>query len=48
MKTKTWPRIDIEKETESIIGLFSDSILNSSILLVYQLTNNDNMNRDHE
>ena len=22
MKTTTWPRIDIEKETESIIGLF--------------------------
>ena len=22
MKTTTWPRIDIERETESIIGLF--------------------------
>ena len=48
MKTTTWPRIDIEKETESIIGLFSDSILNSSILVGYQLTMNENMNRVHE
>ena len=33
---------------ESIIGLFSDSILNSSIFVVYQLTMNENMNRVHE
>ena len=48
MKTKTLPRIDIEKEMESISGLFSDSILNSSILVVYQLTMNENKNRVHE
>ena len=35
MKATTWPTIDIEKETESIIGLFSDFNLNSSILVVY-------------
>ena len=42
MKTTTWPRIDIEKETESVIGLFytrslffvcSISDLHSSIVL---------------
>ena len=48
METTTWPRIDIKKETESIIGLFSDFILNSSILVVYQVAMNENMNRVHE
>ena len=38
MKTTTWPRTGIEREKESIIGLFSDSILISSILVVYQVT----------
>ena len=35
--TKTWPRIDIEKETESIIGLFYTRSLFfvCSILVLY-------------
>ena len=38
MKTTTWPRTSSEREKESMIGLFSDSILISSILVVYQVT----------
>ena len=38
MKTTTCPRTGVERENESIIGLFSDSILISSILVVYQVT----------
>ena len=38
MKTTTWPRTGSEREKGSIIGLFSDSILSSSILVVYQVT----------
>ena len=39
MKTTTWPRIDIEKETESIIGLFYTRSLFfvCSILVLYSL-----------
>ena len=37
MKITTWPRTGIERKKESIIGLFSDSILISSILVVYQV-----------
>ena len=37
VKTTTWPRTGIKREKESIIGLFSYSILISSILVVYQV-----------
>ena len=37
MKTTTWPRTSIEREKDSIIGLFSDPILISSVLVVYQI-----------
>ena len=37
MKTTTWPRTGIEREKESIIGLFLDPILISSVLVVYQI-----------
>ena len=38
MKTIIWPRTGSEREKGSIIGLFSDSIRISSILVVYQVT----------
>ena len=37
MKTTTWPRTGIKREKESIIGLFPDPILISSVLVVYQI-----------
>ena len=37
MKITTWPRTGIKREKGSIIGLFFDSILISSILVVYQV-----------
>ena len=37
VKTTTWPRTGIKREKESIIGLFPDPILISSVLVVYQI-----------
>ena len=37
MKTTTWPKTGIEREKESIIGLFPNPFLISSVLVVYQI-----------